>query len=163
MIKSHFSIQQHSQIATIHLIGVLDEEMNLEKIHLEKVKELILDFGKVTSLRSTGVRELMQMLEHQPVPKITFVRCPKVVVDQINMVQGFLPDNASVASFFVPYYSEETDEEARVLFRRGFEFDGDTINPPQTIVDSKGNKMEMDVFTQDYFRFLQKQARSKAS
>ena len=72
------------------------------------------------------------------------------------MVQGFLPAQGRVNSFFVPFYSEESGGEKNVLFRSGQEFsDSGEIKVP-SVKDDEGHEMEMDVVEAKYFKFLKK-------
>ena len=88
--------------------------------------------------------------------KINFNSCPKVIVDQINMVDGFLPTNGKVKSFFVPYFNDDAGSEKNVLFRYGTEFTEGQINPPASVTDDQGNAMEMDVIESKYFKFIKR-------
>jgi hypothetical protein len=144
-------------------MGPLDEDMSFNKVQLNDAKEIVLNFEHVNGIKSFGIRELIRWLGSYKSAKIIYSRCPKIVVDQINIVDGFLPRNAFVESFFVPYYSEATGEETQVLFRYGHEFDGANVTPPGDIVDSQGNKMEMDAIWDKYFRFLDKKAKKRSA
>jgi hypothetical protein len=62
----------------------------------------------------------------------------------------------AVASFYVPYYSEETDERKDVLFMLGKEYTLDGNLKMPSIKDSKGNEMEIDVNQKTYFSFIKK-------
>ena len=97
-----------------------------------------------------------QVAQHRARSLITFNQCPKVIVDQINMVDGFLPSNAKVNSFFVPYYHDDSGSEKNVLFRYGQEFSEASVNPPPEVKDDDGNAMEMDVIESKYFKFIKK-------
>ena len=45
--------------------------------------------------------------------KIEFRNCPKVIIDQINMVKGFLPENAIVESFLRPLLQRRKPEKKK--------------------------------------------------
>jgi hypothetical protein len=81
-------------------------------------------------------------------------RCPKIIVDQINMVAGFLPPAAIIESFFVPYYAESSGAEKMVLFVKDKEFKDGELHPPASVKDDAGEEMEMDVIEAKYFKFL---------
>jgi hypothetical protein len=57
-------------------------------------------------------------------------------------------------SFYVPYYSEHTNETQRVLLTRGHEYLEDKVSLPE-LRDKEGNPMELDVDANRFFKFLQ--------
>lgn len=72
------------------------------------------------------------------------------------MVQGFLPTNGKVASFYVPFYSDESGEDKSVLFTQGKEYTDSGLGALPEVKDSAGKPMEMDVVEAKYFKFLKK-------
>jgi hypothetical protein len=73
----------------------------------------------------------------------------------MNMVPSFL-GSAKVTSVYVPYVSDETDEEKLVLFgAEKFTAAGFTL--PDTI-DGENGEMELDGNPQQYFAFTKKMA-----
>lgn len=141
----------------VQLTGDINEETNFSAHNLAGNNSIIFDFSQVSGINSCGIREWIRWITpHSNSTKMYFRNCPKVVVDQINMVDGFLPHNAIVESFYVPYYSDETGEEKHVLFTLGVEFSDAGLQYPNTVCDSQNNPMEMDVIESKYFRFLQK-------
>ncbi|MBX7231214.1 MAG: hypothetical protein K1X29_03915 [Bdellovibrionales bacterium] len=149
--------QQLGQKTLFTLKGPIDEDAILSGDYFKNISEIELDLAQIQSINSCGIREWIKWLSHtQSSQKITFKNCPKLIVDQINMVAGFLPVNGVVESFFVPYFSEDSGEEKMILFRRGFEFDGSNIQAPDNVKGTSGELMEMDVIESKYFNFLKK-------
>jgi hypothetical protein len=140
----------------LELNGTMDEDLSYSDLFLNNPTELIVNFEKVVSINSCGIREWIRWLMQYPNIRVTYRLCPKVIVDQINMVDGFLPRMGIVESFFVPYYNDDTGGESQVLFTHGKEFDGNGVRPPSDVRDAAGNAMEMDVIESKYFRFLSK-------
>lgn len=139
----------------VSIDGNIDEESVFEELPLAGVAKIYIDLGKVSAINSVGIREWIKWSKGLGgVNAIEIHNCPKVVVDQVNMVAGFLPPNAKVISFFVPYYSDESGEEVMVLFKRGEHFDDTGARPPEGLKDSAGNEMEIDVIEAKYFKFL---------
>lgn len=140
----------------LKLEGHIDEDANLESIPKGNAQELEINFQKVVTINSCGIREWIKWLKTVPTTtKIIYVNCPKIIVDQVNMVAGFVPENGKVKSFYVPYYSEASDLEKMVLFSEGKEFSGSEINPPESIKDEEtGEELEIDVIESKYFKFL---------
>jgi hypothetical protein len=81
-----------------------------------------------------------------------------VIVDQMNMVDGFLPSVATVESFYVPYYNEESGSEKNVLFRYGVEYKDGQVQYPTAVKDESGKPMEMDIIENKYFKFIKSKA-----
>ncbi|MCB0340679.1 MAG: hypothetical protein H6626_13280 [Pseudobdellovibrionaceae bacterium] len=154
-----FSVSQSQEGNDVVLTfqGQIDEDANFQSASGVSGSSIILNLDGVTAINSCGIREWIKWLKELPSgASITYKNCPKVIVDQINMVAGFLPDNAKVDSFYVPYYCEESGNEKMVLFTSGKEFNGDSVNPPDSVVDDEtGDEMEMDVIESKYFKFLQ--------
>lgn len=138
--------------------GSVDEDAVFSSIQADGADKLVMDLEKITSINSCGIREWIKWIKTlPPTSKITYKKCPKVIVDQINMVAGFLPENAQVESFYVPYFSEDSGNEKMVLFTRGKEFSDSGLNAPEEIKDEEsGDVMEMDVIEAKYFKFLNK-------
>ena len=105
---------------------------------------------------STFKREWIKWIGTASGAQVQYFDCPKIIVDQINMVQGFLPPQGRVESFYVPFYSDDTGSEKNVLFTFGKEYgDGGLTNIPE-VKDDAGQAMEMDVVEAKYFKFLKK-------
>lgn len=140
---------------TLELIGQVDRDLDFSQIDTSKSDELVFDMKGIKSINSCGIREWINwMASVKSAKKISYKNCPKILIDQINMVAGFLPDNGRVESFYVPYYSTSTGEEKNVLFTYGKEFNDTEVLPPEKVLDSKGKEMEMDVIEAKYFKFL---------
>jgi hypothetical protein len=135
--------------------GDLNEDASFTGNPIAVGLPLVLDLEGVKSINSVGIREWIKWVKSIPAGTPLAVRnTPKIVVDQINMISGFLPAKTVIESFYVPYYSEESSEEKMVLFQMGQHFNGAVVTAPTDIVDSAGNPMEMDVIAAKYFKFL---------
>lgn len=136
--------------------GTIDEDADFNQIAIAGNPKIEMRMSAIKSINSCGIREWIKWMETAKPAEIVWHECPKVIVDQINMVDGFLPGNAKVQSFFVPYYNDDAGSEKNVLFRYGTEFKEGTLNPPETVKDDDGNVMEMDVIESKYFKFIKK-------
>lgn len=147
--------KQEGPVLYLEISGQIDEDVDFSSQALTGVQEIVLDLASVKTINSCGIREWIDWIKTaESAQKITYKNCPKVIVDQINMVEGFLPVNGKVESFFVPYYSEDSGEEKNILFRHGIEFTDHEITPPSGVQDSEGHEMEMDIIEGKYFKFL---------
>jgi hypothetical protein len=154
MSKFNFDFKVNGTEGILNLSGVIDEDVDFSQYKISPVSQLSVFWREVRSINSCGIREWIKWLAANPVQAIYYFECPKIIVDQINMVQGFLPKQGKVRSFFVPYFEEDSGEEKEVLFSYGKEFDDSGIKPPQEVLSSQGRRMEMDVVEAKYFRFL---------
>ncbi len=156
MSQKNIKVKNDGSKFFIELHGVLDEDVNFTEVNLLDPQDIVVNFENVQSINSCGIREWIRWLMRYGASNITYEKCPKIIVDQINMVDGFLPNNGTVNSFFVPYYSEESGVEKQILFSFGKEFDHSNINPPTEVKGDDGSPMEMDVIENKYFKFLLK-------
>lgn len=154
MAKCEVQFDKNGSQAKVKITGIIDEDVQLTDYSLKGLSLVEINLDHVRSINSCGVREWVKWLESAPSAQIKLVACPKVIIDQINLVAGFLPLNAKVQSFYVPYFNPDTDFEKIVLFREGVEFAGTQVNLPKAITDDKGNELEIDVVESKYFGFL---------
>lgn len=150
--------KQESDATIIEVKGNIDEDANFNTIEFGAGAKFILDLNDVATINSCGIREWIKWIRTAPAgSQLTYRHCPKVIIDQINMVAGFLPENARVESFYVPYYSDASGSEKMVLFSEGTHFKDRNVFPPEEVKDdTTGDAMEMDVIESKYFKFLLK-------
>lgn len=157
---SQFQIEKKSEgdKILIEIKGHIDEDANFSNVDLSSGGKFIFDLQNVEAINSCGIREWITWVRKAPpASELVFRNCPKIVVDQINMVAGFLPDNGRIESFYVPYFCESSGNEKMILFTEGKEFKGSDLLPPEEIKDDEtGEFMEMDVIEAKYFKFLKK-------
>ncbi len=156
MSKLEFKVTGAAPKMAVKLIGSIDEDTNFSQIALAGCTELELDLEHVKSINSCGIREWIKWLSAAPSIQYSLKNCPKVIVDQINLVDGFLPKQAKVLSFFVPYFNEDEGSEKNVLFKYGTEFKEGQLTPPAKVTDDSGHEMELDVIEAKYFAFISK-------
>src|ERR1051325_6334898 len=85
----------------------INENMRVMKLDFTGIKHFWVNFDKVDAINSIGVK--MWLEYSRLVPKsvsVGYFFCRKVVVDQMNMVAGFMPDKAQIGSFYVPFFCE---------------------------------------------------------
>lgn len=156
MGKLDVKMTKNGETLVIQMNGSIDEDVDFQQYSLTGAQQIDLDLNGIQSINSCGIREWIKWIGTGAGAKIIYNNCPKVIVDQINMVDGFLPSNAKVNSFFVPYYNESLGSEKSVLFRYGTEFQEGQLNPPAEVKDDSGEVMEIDVIESKYFKFIKK-------
>lgn len=154
MSKFQCKIDRQGSKYLLQLAGTIDEDADFTAISLQGASEVYIDLENIKSINSCGIREWIKWIGTIPNVKLTYAKCPKAIVDQMNMVDGFLPASGQVESFYVPYFNEEAGTEKNVLFRYGVEFKEGFLQPPSEVKDDSGNLMEMDVIEAKYFKFI---------
>ena len=135
--------------------GSVDEDANFQPLDLGSFTAVVIDLSGVSAINSVGIREWIKWVKVLPASiQLAVRKCPKIIVDQINMVAGFLPPSTTIESFYVPYYSDATGSEKMVLFENGKEFKNGNVEYPAEVKDDSGEVMEMDVIEAKYFKFL---------
>ena len=156
MSKVTIQMEKNGNHAFLSLSGIIDEDMDFSQVNLEGITSLEIDLGSVKSINSCGIREWIKWISGLQSMQIFLKNCPKVIVDQINMVHGFLPSNAKVMSFYVPFFNDDVGSEKDVLFEYGKDFTEEVVRIPDNITDDDGNPMELDVVESKYFKFLKR-------
>lgn len=154
MSRCQFKLIESDAKVELVLSGLIDETFPTAEIKISPTKELVVLLGEVKTINSLGIREWIKFMQKLPNEKINFLNCPKIFIDQINAVQGFIPAKSKVLSFFVPYFNEDTEAEKSFLFTYEKDYGTDFINIPQTIPDPAGGTFGMDVIGNKYFKFL---------
>jgi hypothetical protein len=140
----------------IRFQGEIDEDALFTGIVIPDDRETVFDLNGVRLINSCGIREWIRwMKEIKTGTRLVWENCPKIIVDQINMVDGFLPAGAKVRSFDVPYYCEKCEKIKIVRFQAGVEFQGATVTAPTAVTcDHCQGPVELDVIESKYFKFL---------
>lgn len=140
----------------IYIDGPIDEMTDFSIYQIDQEKEINIYFEEIGFINSLGVREWVKWISSAPQAKILLYNCPAIVIDQCNLFYNFFPANSQVMSFFVPFFSEKTGEEKKLLFTIGKDFDDmGNFNIP-LLKDSQGNEMQLDVIQKKYFAFLKR-------
>lgn len=139
----------------IEIIGSIDENFNQFTKDIPKAGEVEISLQSLKSINSTGIREWIKLMQSIPGAQISFTNCPKIFIDQVNMVSGFIPASSKVLSFYVPYYNEDLDKEALVLYKLGENYTANSVQVQDHHKDAQGNMFELDVVKAKYFKFIQ--------
>lgn len=139
----------------IDIIGSIDENFNQFTKEIPKSGEIEFSLQLLKSINSTGIREWIKLMQSLSQCKISFANCPKIFIDQVNMVSGFIPQTSKIDSFYVPYYNEDLDKEALVLYKLGVNYTANSVQVLDHHKDEQGNLFELDVVKSKYFKFIQ--------
>jgi DNA-directed RNA polymerase subunit RPC12/RpoP/anti-anti-sigma regulatory factor len=99
----------------VELIGSIDEDADFKELLGLEQKHITFDFNQVNMINSCGIREWIRFLEKVPVAcTISYTNCPQIIIEQMNMVHGFVRKGAIIESFYAPYYCEKCSKESKV-------------------------------------------------
>ncbi|MAX67802.1 MAG: hypothetical protein QF441_05040 [Bacteriovoracaceae bacterium] len=133
------------------LNGQINEDADFSALKDAGGDVLVLNLKGVTHINSCGIRDWVEFqnkyLEYK---EIIYQECPQVIIEQMNIVAGFIHPNGRIESFVAPYYDETNDEEIKILLT------------PEEIKDGKaplktndaGEALEFDEIELQYFNFL---------
>ena len=140
----------------LRIFGTLDEDAKLPNANFSSATSINFDFGGLTSINSCGIRDWIKWISYiKPSTRVTYSNCPKIIVDQINMVDGFLPASGKVVSFFVPYFCENCDDVENNLFSTSEVVTAGGVKIPKSTKCSKcGGETEIDIIETKYLKFL---------
>lgn len=142
---------------TLKLAGSIDEEMALAELKVGQYEAIVIDVGGINFINSVGSREWVKwMKEVGRGSKLSFINCPKIFIDQTNMIEGFVPPNASIDSFLVPYFCNACETQTPKTFATA-DIRGKSDKVPEfTVCSGCGKKAEIDVIPSTFFKFLNK-------
>lgn len=156
MSKLKMNMKADGDNRLLSFTGVIDEMFDYSELILNPGKLYKMDLNEVKMINSTGIREWIRFIEKLgPAVSIHYFNCPQIVIQQMNMVAGFLTSNAKVVSFYAPYFCEDTDEEEHVLLNAS-----EIVNfkaPKHTSThDGVEVELEFDAIEDQYFKFLKR-------
>ena len=140
--------------------GFINETSSFPSMPDKLPENIIIDLEKVSMINSIGVRKWMEWSSQLPRTNVVLRKIPKALVDQMNMVAGFMPGHAKIESFFVPYYFDKTDEVLELLYNNGPDFTQGSQGKEGSykIKDYKhpetGEMGELDVMEDRYFKII---------
>lgn len=131
---------------------------SLPKLEINSTHHFLeIRLGPDVVFNSSGIRDWIRWLKPAAGMKalsIQLFECPDSFVQLLNMISDFIPANAEVMSFYVPFYSEHTSETKKVLLTRGHEYVEEKVILP-SLIDKEGNPMILDVDPKRFFKFLE--------
>ncbi|MCB9091402.1 MAG: hypothetical protein H6621_09800 [Halobacteriovoraceae bacterium] len=154
-MNSHLDIKkvENSDSVTFFLSGQIDEDAKLDSMLVDSFKIVIFNLDKVDMINSCGIREWVEFQKKLDSKiHIVYQNCPQVIIEQVNIIKGFIKEGGVVESFYAPYYDPENDEEIKILLT------------PDEVIDCKapvkknknGTELEFDEIEMQYFNFLKK-------
>ncbi len=148
----------------IKISGFISESCALFKTDFKQFKQVTIDFTDTTFINSLGIRYWIEWVNSNKLgadTKVKLAACVPSMVSQFNMIKGFLARNCEVVSIYVDYFSEGSDNNQRVLLKKGEDFEAEKENKPGWVKIKESIKVGSEEFTLDtikekYFSFLGK-------
>ena len=163
-----FEVKRVEENGKLHFYfcGQIDEEVSFLEVD-NMPSEVVVDLSEVTSINSVGIRAWILWFSQFPETTFQFKKCPKALVMQMNMVEGFLPAKSEVLSLEVPFFCEECDTEKDVLFYVGKEILVENnqvkLSYDKKSICKEGCDPELDANETKFFRFLLQKFAEKAA
>ncbi len=146
-----FEKEQQNDLIIFKLSGQIDEDADLSKLDFSGASEIEFDLENITLINSCGIRDWVEYQKRIPDQvKIVYSKCPQVIIEQINIIKGFIREGGIVKSFYAPYYDENNDQEVKILITPSEVVD---LKAPEKKNDD-GDILEFDEIELQYFNFL---------
>jgi anti-anti-sigma regulatory factor len=135
------------------LSGEINEDLIVDELVGFKAETVKVDFEDVKMINSCGVREWIKLVEAltNQGSKVEYYNCPQIVVQQVNMVTGFVPQGGQVVTFYAPYFCDDCEHEEKVLLTSS-ELDG--REAPELKCGKCGAMSEIDAMEDVYLNFI---------
>lgn len=154
-VRTPFTLEITAQADVDHvtITGIIDENAELAPMTALGARPIEVSMRGVRRINSFGVRAWIDVVRRIPASTpLAFVQCPPPVVDQCNMVAGFL-GHGRLISFFAPMVCAECDEQLDQLFLTAACRDnGGKL--PATPCPRCGRPMEVDDLEEQYLLFV---------
>jgi hypothetical protein len=159
--STKITTQQDGPVLHVRVSGYISENSSLYEVSLAGVTKLILDLSGVTYINSIGVKHWIQWTGGFPQHlQIELHNCPSLIVNQVNMVVGFLPNNGTIESLVAPFICEDCNREENVNLKRGIHYEyasakeASKFSAPRVPCPKCQNLMELDAIEAKFFNFL---------
>jgi hypothetical protein len=151
-----FNIEGQDGALMVTVTGSINEDLQIDKLTHLKGASIIFDLDKVKMINSCGIREWIRLIESiGGETKLEYIKVPQIVIQQMNMISGFLSKNAKVTTFYAPYFIEDLDEEKQILLRTD-EVKDFKAPKMSTNVDGTDYALDFDAIEEQYFKFLKR-------
>lgn len=166
MPSAKVTAQPKGSVLEVSISGYVGENSGLHDFNYKGITKISIDVGGVNYINSVGVKQWIHWTGRFPQGlTIEFHKCPALIINQVNMVVGFLPRGGTIESLSAPFICEDCSREETILLHRPKDFDYATANESyrfiQPVVPCPKCKkpMELDAMETKFFGFL-KQAKT---
>lgn len=153
-----FKVTEEDNIVQLAFFGSLKEDSELPELKFYRGKEIYLDLNGMAYINSIGIRIWILWIDQYKDHSFVLTNVPTTVVDQINLVVGFLPPISRMESLYMPFECLSCDEDVKVLFKNEEDFawkDGEVHLLKDNLTCPTCSKpINLMTSEQRYFRFL---------
>ena len=157
-------------VCEIVLVGHFDEDSHIpEDIPFDSITDLSINLGRMESINSRGIKTwilFIDELNKYPALNVKLENCPRIFVDQINLVDGMLSEKVKVNSLLIPIFCNKCEESFDV-FQEVESLNAEKIEDIDSLIDKVKatpcdsfpgckREFEIDVVADLYFKFLKK-------
>jgi len=149
--KLQIDIRRDGDVSRVTIAGLVDEDADLVRL-LSLTGKVELNLRGVRRFNSVGTRDwvgAMQILARKA--QIVLVECSPAVINQLNMINGFLA-HGTVKSFYGPMLCTRCSHEISHLFTTRECRDHDGLPPVEC--PKCGSPMGLDELEDSYLLFL---------
>ena len=159
MSKVQFDTNSEGDTLNVAVAGTVDEDSANAFPNIGDFAgtgNLKVDVGSLEAINSCGIREWVIWVKSFPGEmNVVYYNCPRIFVEQLNMIEGLIPANGKVESFFVPYYCDDSDHITNKLLVKGQDYNGAEIEIEEFIkCEKSGGEAELDIIESKYLKFL---------
>ena len=161
MASTKVDAKKIDNVLQVTVSGYIGENAGLFELNFVDIKRMVMDLSGVNYMNSVGVKNWINWTGRFPNDlQIEFHNCPSLIVNQVNLVAGFLPNNGTIESLSAPYICEDCNREANVPLRRGVHYEYSSLTEPYkfqspAVPCPKCKKnMELDAVESKFFNFL---------
>lgn len=140
-------------ILVVTFSGLIDEDSSFLDLESKIGDKVIFDFDDVSLINSCGIREWVRFLDSlDKSVSLVYRNCRQIIIEQVNMVHGFIREGSIIESFYAPYYCEECDKE----FKMHLKYDDitDQKAPDLKCPSCQSSDLEFDAIEAQYFQFI---------
>lgn len=145
------NVQIQGDTAIIGLSGVINEDAQFDKIQSLNLKQYVFDFDKISLINSCGIRDWIKFLQSLGNVNIRYENCPQIIIEQINMVHGFITPTTKISTFYAPYFCDQCDAEKKIKLNAT---DVQNTKAPAKNCPTCNEALEFDALEKQYFHFL---------
>lgn len=156
-------ITTSSQSITLVLSGHIDENSDFRNIELKGANQLIIDLKDITHINSMGLKNWTLWVKKLPKypAGICFRNCPFIIVNQMNVLDGFLPSGSIIESVEIPFHCDNCGNESIYTAKRNQDFYERTADSEAKVSMALTRKCvkcgadeHADIIEKKYFNFL---------
>ena len=154
-----YKIKTEGGNTQIDFCGDLNENAELPDTAKKFSGELRVNLKQVTGLNSLGCRKWIHWFKTVTTEGgVALVHCPALIIGQINILSGFVPDDVAVESFYVPYTCDQCGRSHAQFVESSAVFgaDGSLQVPAEMPCPQCSGILEIEYTPQTYFSFLTK-------